>query len=159
MNTVEQLVAENLSWLRDMALRYCRNGYDAEDLAGETAEKLLRHRGKYDARKSFRAWALTIMRNTFITWFNRRRCVPFTGLNDSIHVASPYAADQQMAISAILFAIRQCARRSVAVECVILYAKGYNYGEISAMLGIPLGTVMSRISNGRKMLRDALGLR
>lgn len=45
------------------------------------------------------------------------------------------------------------------MECVILYAKGYNYGEISAMLGIPLGTVMSRISNGRKMLRDALGLR
>lgn len=159
MKTVEQLVAENLGWLRNAALRYCRDLCDAEDLAGETAEKLLRHSGKYDARKSFRPWALAIMRNIFITQCNRRKCVPFTGLNDSSHVASPYAADQQMVISAILSAIRQCARRSVAVECVILYAKGYNYGEISAMLGIPLGTVMSRISNGRKMLRDALGLR
>lgn len=52
--------------------------------------------------------------------------------------------------------IRECARKSVAIECVILYAKGYNYDEISKMLRIPKGTVMSRISNGRKMLREAL---
>lgn len=156
MNTVEQLVAENLGWLRNAALRYCRDLCDAEDLAGETAEKLLRHSGKYDARKSFRPWALAIMRNTFITQCNRRKCVPFSPLDDNYPAVSPYIADQQMAISAILSAVRRYARKSIAVECVILYAKGYNYGEISSMLGIPVGTVMSRISNGRKMLRKAL---
>ena len=159
MKTVEQLVAENLGWLRNAALRYCRDLCDAEDLAGETAEKLLRHSGKYDARKSFRPWALAIMRNTFITQYNRQKCVPFTLLDDNCRAASPYLSDQRMAVTAIFSVIRKYARKSVAVECVILYAKGYNYGEISAMLGIPLGTVMSRISNGRKMLRDALGLR
>lgn len=156
MKTVEQLVAENLGWLRNAALRYCRDLCDAEDLAGETAEKLLRHGGKYDARKSFRPWALAIMRNTFITQCNRQKCVPFTLLDDCYPAVSPYLADQRMAVSAILSAIRKYARKSVAVECVVLYAKGYGYCEIAAMLGIPLGTVMSRISNGRKMLRKAL---
>lgn len=156
MKTVEQLVVENLGWLRNVALRYCRDMYDAEDLAGDTVEKLLRHRGKYDVMKSFRPWALAVMRNTFITQYNRRKCVPFTLLDDSCHAVSPYIADQQMAVSAILSAIRKYARKSVAVECVILYAKGYCYCEIAVMLGIPLGTVMSRISNGRKMLRKAL---
>ncbi len=77
-------------------------------------------------------------------------------MDDDYTYASPYLADQEMAISHILSIVRECARKSVAIECVILYAKGYNYDEISKMLGIPKGTVMSRISNGRKMLREAL---
>ena len=96
------------------------------------------------------------MRNTFITQYNRRKCVPFTGMDDDYSYASPLTAEQDMAISHILATVRECARKSVAIECVILYAKGYNYDEISKMLGIPKGTVMSRISNGRKMLREAL---
>ncbi|NBJ08313.1 hypothetical protein D1647_19345 [Alistipes sp. Z76] len=67
-------------------------------------------------------------------------------------------ADQELALSHILSAVRDCARKSVAIECVVLYAKGYNYDEISRMLGIPKGTVMSRISNGRKMLKESLEL-
>ena len=156
MKTVEQLVAANFGWLRNAALRYCRNFDDAEDLAVETAEKLLRHKGKYDAEKNFRPWALTVMRNTFITQYHRRKCIPFTSLDDGCRAVSSYLADQQMAVSAILSAIRKYTRKSVAVECVVLYAKGYNYCEIAAMLDIPIGTVMSRISNGRKMLRKAL---
>lgn len=156
MKTVEQLVVDNIGWLMKVALRYCHDKYDAEDLTGETVEKLLRYKEKFDVVKNFRPWAKTILYNTFVTHYNRQKCVPFSSLDDNYPVVSPYIADQQMAISAILSAVRQYARKSIAVECVILYAKGYNYGEISAMLGIPLGTVMSRISNGRKMLRKAL---
>ena len=70
--------------------------------------------------------------------------------------SSPIAADHRESINRILSAIRRCARESIAIECVVLYAKGYTYKEISGILGIPIGTVMSRISNGRKMLRDVL---
>ena len=75
---------------------------------------------------------------------------------DDYSYTSPYRADQELEITHILSTVRECARKSVAIECVILYAKGYNYDEIAKMLGIPKGTVMSRISNGRKMLREAL---
>lgn len=153
---IEHLVVENISWLRRKALLFSHNEFDAEDLASETIEKILGSRDRFDSRKDFRPWALTIMRNTFITQYNRRKCVPFTGLDDDYSYASPYRADQELEISRILSIVRDCARKSVAIECVILYAKGYNYDEIAEMLGIPKGTVMSRISNGRKMLRDAL---
>jgi len=96
------------------------------------------------------------MRKTFITQYNRRKCVPFIDMDDYYKFSSPYRADDELTISQILATIRECARKSVAIECVILYAKGYNYDEISKMLRIPKGTVMSRISNGRKMLREAL---
>lgn len=157
MMKLEHLVTENISWIRRKAQLLCPNEYDAEDLASETVEKILRSRDKFDSKKDFRPWALTVMRNTFITWYNRRMCVPFMRMDDDFSYASPYLADQEMAVSHILSAIRDCARKSVAIECVVLYAKGYNYEEISQMLGIPKGTVMSRISNGRKMLREALG--
>ncbi len=153
---VERLVVENIAWLRRKAHLYCPNDFDAEDLAEETIEKILRSRDRFDSRKDFRPWALIIMRNTFITRYNRLKCVPFTGMDDDYTYTSPYLADQEMAISHILSIVRECARKSVAIECVILYAKGYNYDEISKMLVIPKGTVMSRISNGRKMLREAL---
>lgn len=153
---IEHLVIDNITWLRKKAQQFCPNEFDAEDLASETIEKLLRSRDRFDSRKDFRPWALTVMRNTFITQYNRRKCVPFTGINDDYSYASPLNAEQDMAISHILSTVRECARKSIAIECVILYAKGYNYEEISKMLGIPKGTVMSRISNGRKMLREAL---
>lgn len=153
---IEHLVVDNITWLRLKARLFCPNEFDAEDLASETIEKILRSSDRFDSRKEFRPWALTVMRNTFITQYNRRKCVPFTGMDDDYSYASPFMADQEIAISHILATVRACARKSIAIECVILYAKGYNYDEISKMLGIPKGTVMSRISNGRKMLREAL---
>lgn len=154
---LEHHLIENLNWLRRKARTFCPNEFDADDLASETVEKILRSHDRFDSKKDFRPWALAVMRNTFITLYNRRKCVPFTGMDDDYSYASSYYSDHDIAISHILSTVRDCARKSVAIECVLLYAKGYNYEEISQMLGIPKGTVMSRISNGRKMLREALG--
>lgn len=153
---IEHLVVDNIAWLRNRAMLFCQNEVEAEDLAGETIEKILRNRDRFDPCKSFRPWALTVMRNTFITQYNRRKCVPFTDMDEDYAYTSPYTAEQRLELSHILYTLRACARKSVAIECVILYAKGYNYEEIAELLDIPKGTVMSRISNGRKMLRNAL---
>lgn len=155
---IEHLIVSNYSWIQMKARLFCHNRYDADDLAGDTIEKILRSRDKYDSRKDFRPWALTVMRNTYITQYNRRKCVPFVNMEDDYTYASPYCAHQELEMSRILSKVRECARKSVAIESVILYAKGYNYNEIAQILGIPIGTVMSRISNGRKMLRDALDI-
>ena len=146
---LEHLVIENLTWINRKARQYYSDEFDAEDLASETIEKILRSKTKFDAAKSFRPWALAIMQNTYIG---------FTCMDDDFAAVSPYMADQHLTIRALLSVIRECSRKSVAVECVILYAKGYNYDEISRLLSIPIGTVMSRISNGRKMIHAALGL-
>lgn len=48
--------------------------------------------------------------------------------------------------------IRRCFRKSHRIDCVIYFVKGYSYDEISEFLNIPVGTVKSRISYGRKQL-------
>ena len=75
---LEHLVIENLTWINRKARQYYSDEFDAEDLASETIEKILRSKTKFDAAKSFRPWALAIMQNTYITQYNRRKCIGFT---------------------------------------------------------------------------------
>ena len=96
------------------------------------------------------------MENTYITQYNRRKCVLFTGLDGYDSCGGGDRTDQLASVSRILSVIRECGRKSKCIECVLLYAKGYSYDEISCMLNIPIGTVKSRISSGRKILRDNL---
>lgn len=155
---VEQLLTENVAWLIRRAHRYYANDYDAEDLASDTAEKILRHKYAFDSAKSFRPWALVIMHNTYITQYNRRQCVPFVGLDEACHCLSGYEADGGIRLKQLLEAVKLQYAKSRNIECVVLYALGYEYAEISKMLDIPIGTVMSRMSNGRKMLAKALNV-
>jgi RNA polymerase sigma-70 factor (ECF subfamily) len=96
------------------------------------------------------------MTNIFITQYNRRQCVMFTSL-DSYH---PYRdsdhADQLAAVNRIMSVVKECSMKSCCIESVMLYADGYSLVEIADILQIPVGTAKSRISSGRKMLRDAL---
>lgn len=155
---VEQLVIENVAWLLRKAHRYYANDFDAEDLAGDTIEKILRNKHSFNFSKSFRPWALVIMHNTYITQYNRRQCVPFVCIDEAWSCFSDYEADLDIRLKYILRVVREQAVRSKNIECVVLYALGYEYAEISKMLCIPKGTVMSRVSNGRKMLAKAFNV-
>ena len=79
----------------------------------------------------------------------------FTGYDEYAPYQGNDYADQRASIDRLLSIIRDCNRKSCCIECVLLYAKGYNYEEISDKIGIPVGTVKSRISAGRQMLRKA----
>lgn len=154
---IEELVIEHAAWIHQKALRYEADRYEADDLASETIYKCLSQGSRFDTSRSFKPWALTIMENTYITRYNRRRCVLFTGIDDFDPHSDSDSADQLVSVRRILSVIRQCARQSCCIDSVILYAKGYSYDEISVMEGIPIGTVKSRVAAGRKMIRLALG--
>lgn len=85
-------------------------------------------------------------------------CVPFVPLNEDLDSLSDVCADSAALIHDILLAVGRASGGTVGVECVMLYAQGYSYGEIATMVGINLGTVKSRISTGRAAIRHALGL-
>ncbi|MCM1337702.1 MAG: RNA polymerase sigma factor [Candidatus Amulumruptor caecigallinarius] len=138
------------------AHRYCQDMNDADDLASETIYKCLSQGRRFDTAKSFKPWALTIMENTYITQYNRRRCVMFTSLEGYDAYSETDRADQRVAIDKILSVVEECSRKSRCIECVMLYADGYSIKEIAERLDIPVGTVKSRISAGRKMLRDEM---
>lgn len=153
---IDDLVVRHVDWLRLKARKYYTDSIDADDLASETIYKCLSQGRRFDSERSFKPWALTIMENTFITQYNRRRCVLFTQYHDTEPDIAQVHADQLASVRRILSIVRDCARKSRCIECVLMYAKGYGYDEISMMVGIPVGTVKSRISAGRKILREAL---
>lgn len=154
---VEDLVVKNVDWFAMKARHYYPyDTHEAEDLASETMFKCLNQARKFDRERDFKPWALTIMHNTFITAYNRRKCVMMRAIEETDVVPSYDHADQRASVKRILSVIRECGRKSANIECVLLYAEGYDYHEIADKLGIPYGTVKSRVANGRKMLREAL---
>lgn len=152
----DDVVAAHLGWLARLAFRFFSRKADAEDLAQETLCRICANRDKFDAERDFKPWALTVMANIFRTWTRRRSLVSFLPLDCSPAVPCPLRADGAAMARDVLSAIRECARMSVGVECVLLYAKGYAYEEIARMVGIPPGTVKSRVSSGRRALRGFL---
>lgn len=153
---VEDLVIAHAGWFRKKARRYYDNESDADDLAGESIYKCLSQARRFDKTKNFKPWATVIMENTFKTQYTRRKCILFTGYEDCYPYLGSDYADQKASINRILSIVRDCGRKSHSIECVLLYAKGYSYDEIADIIGIPIGTVRSRIFTGRKMIRDAI---
>ncbi len=154
---IEEIVIDHIGWIRKKARYYYQDNDDADDLASETICKCLSEGSRFDASRSFKPWAHTIMENTYKMQYNRRKCVPFVGYDEIGTALSSLRTDQLAIFHSALSMVRKCMKDSCCIECVLLYAKGYDYSEIAAMLRIPEGTVKSRISAGRKMLRKALG--
>ena len=153
---IEDLVVKHAGWIRRKARRYYAAEFDADDLASETIYKCLSQARRFNHDMSFKPWALAIMENTYITQYNRRKCVLFTDYEDDDPYMGEEYADQRASVNRILSIVRDCGRKSCCIESVLLYAKGYSYDEIAEKIGIPVGTVKSRVSAGRKMLREAL---
>jgi RNA polymerase sigma-70 factor, ECF subfamily len=166
----EAFRAEVLTFLQPLygtALRLTRNRADAEDLVQDTLVKAFRFADRFAAGTNLKAWLYTILHNT---WRNRRRDAaraqvdvdserveeaaaapggPTAGdTPERILLRSTLDADLQAALDALPDAFRQAVWLRDVEE--------FSYAEIAAMLEIPIGTVMSRISRGRRLLYDRL---
>lgn len=153
----EKELSDLYPWMLRMARRFYYSIPDAEDLAGETIYKMLVNREKFDYERDMKPWCLAVMQNTYITQYNRNSLIYFsnyTGLERS----SLFDALNSILMKDILAVIHRVSQKSCCIECVIYCAKGYSYDEISEILNIPVGTVRSRISFGRKLLTDELDL-
>ncbi len=152
----DDVVIGHLGWIARIAFRFCKNKCDADDLAQETLCRIYANRMKFDNARDFKPWALTVMTNLFKTQRARKECVPFMALADDLDTPASSMADNLANYNDILEAVRRSSRVAVGVQCVLLYAEGYSYDEISGMLGIRTGTVKSRIAAGRAAIRNAL---
>lgn len=82
---IADLVVKHTGWIRRKARQFYADRCEADDLASETIYKCLCNANRYNPEMSFKPWALAIMSNIYITQYNRRRCVLFTGLDDHTH--------------------------------------------------------------------------
>lgn len=155
----EQSLLDIYPWIFRVAKRFCSSTQDAEDLASDTVYKILQNRDKFDCSKPMKPWCIAVMQNTYITRYNRNSLIHFTGY-DSVEegIALDYTYESVL-FNDLLLAISRCAQKTCCIDSVMYYAEGYSYDEISEILNIPVGTVRSRISSGRKFILQEIGCR
>jgi RNA polymerase sigma-70 factor (ECF subfamily) len=154
-----------LDGLYGTGLRLTRNPADAEDLVQDTYLKAFRAREQFEPGTNLKAWLFTILHNTFLN--RRRRAVkePVAVESDEIErmaadlPGTPQTPEQILLrdtldadLQAALDALPEAFRRAVWLRDV----EEFSYAEIAAMLEVPIGTVMSRISRGRRLLYEHL---
>ncbi len=159
-----EIVEPELPILLRAARGLTKSNADAEDLVQETLIRAFKAILQFDGAHP-RAWLLTILRNTNVNMNRRRRPIllddwnlwedaaPAFG-NDHGSSAEDTAIGRSLSLE-IQNGIRDLDPRFREV-LFIVDIQGFNYSECAALLGVPLGTVMSRLSRARKRLREHL---
>jgi RNA polymerase sigma factor (sigma-70 family) len=159
----EQLALPLLPSLYNHAVWLSRNPVEAEDLVQEAISKAIRAFDSFEQGTNFKAWIMRILRNTFLTSRTGIATARTVFLEDHPHLmdtsdASPgpeenlIRLDNRAAVEAALMQLEP-PLREVLLLCDVEEMK---YREIAVILDIPIGTVMSRISRARRVLRRFL---
>jgi RNA polymerase sigma-70 factor (ECF subfamily) len=153
------------------ALRMTRNRADAEDLVQETYLRAFRAWDRFEPGTNLKAWLFKILTNLFITGYRQRQREPVIVSTDDAADFDLYRnlgfAEPEVARSAEAVVLESLVDEEVtqalsdlpeAFRVVVLLAdvEGFSYREIADMVGVPIGTVMSRLHRGRKALQKAL---
>lgn len=146
------------------ALRLTRNEADAQDLVQDTYLKAFRSSGQFEAGTNLRGWLFTILHNTFLNQRRDRGRSPIDADSEAVEQApdtrTAAANPEELLLRDTMDADLQAALDSLPPayrEAVWLRdVEQFSYDEIAGIVGVPIGTVMSRISRGRKALYDDL---
>ena len=162
-----QAALSHLDSLYGTALRLTRRAPDAEDLVQDTYLKAFRSAHQFETGTNLKAWLFTILHNTFrnVRRHDGRNPVdvdsdaveravdetPGTQSPEQILTRATLDADLQQALDALPDAFRQAVWLRDVEEL--------SYAEMATVLDVPIGTVMSRISRGRRALSEGLQTR
>jgi len=168
--TFSSLVEPHLPSLFSTALRMTHNKTDAEDLVQDTLFKAFRALEQFQENTNFRAWIFRIMVNTFITGYRKAVKQPqkisyddmeefflYKRLDEQIELQETskedfldnfFDDDIKEALENLPYQFRL-----VVLLCDV---EGFSYNEIASIIDTPLGTVMSRLYRGRKLLQRYL---
>ena len=158
----EKLALPLLDALYNFARWLAHDQSEAEDLVQETFAKGLRGFDSFTPGTDFRAWMFRILRNTFLTsrtGLQAKLTVPLEA-EEEAHVAVTWETPESLALARASREALQSALEALPVhyrEVVLLCeVEEMKYSEIADVLGLPIGTVMSRLSRGRRALRRLL---
>jgi RNA polymerase sigma-70 factor, ECF subfamily len=167
----EEQAMEHIDGLYRTALRLTRNPADAEDLVQETYLRAFRFRDRFQPGSNLRAWLFKILSNAAISRFRHvSHEVGDTSLDDmgefdlyARAADAPSAMGESAEETALSSILDVDIRRAIEnlpepfrLAVILSDVEGFSYKEIAEMLDVPLGTVMSRLFRGRRLLRQEL---
>ncbi len=156
--------------LKNTAFRLTKDSMEADDLLQEALFKAYKGMGSFQPGTNFRAWIFRILVNTYLTHYRKKSKQPvkvsYDDMEDfSLYQKSDYDFNAEIvnaeSVNGELFEdeIQMVLDKMPYYFrlVVMLYdIEGFSYSEISKMVDIPVGTVMSRLNRGRKLLRQKL---
>ncbi|RAL24928.1 RNA polymerase subunit sigma-24 [Lujinxingia litoralis] len=166
----EETALPHLDELYATALRYTKNEKDAEDLVQETFIKAYTNWHRFEQGTNCRAWLFTILTNTFINKYRRKKKEREILNADDLRPIEEnffnrertefYNSPERESINKAFTSELQDALGQLSEEfrtvVVLADLNDFSYKEIAHILDCPVGTVMSRLFRGRKMMRELL---
>ena len=152
------------------ALRMTRNPADAQDLVQETFVKAYAAFRQFEQGTNLKAWLYRILTNTFINTYRKKQREPYHSNVDELEdwqlggaastTASAGRSAEAEAIDHLPDSAVKQALQSIPEDfrMAVYFAdvEGFSYQEIADIMKTPIGTVMSRLHRGRRMLREQL---
>jgi RNA polymerase sigma-70 factor (ECF subfamily) len=159
-SSFEDQLAALLPRLRRFAHALSRDSTDADDLAQTTIERALKSRDQWQQGTRLDSWCYRIMRNLWIdtSRARARKSAREAPEEEGLDVGEDPrdAMDAAMDLKRIMAAMTQLPDEQREIVALIL-VEGFGYREVSEMLGLPIGTVSSRLVRGRAALLAMVG--
>lgn len=156
---IDQYIRQYGKRLYGLCLSLCANSFDADDLYQETWIKVVKNISQYDSSKEFEPWLTKICVNTYRNVLRRLARSPLldfktTEEKDTLLCAIPDTTENQDYSSHYEAIDRLPEKYRIAV--ILFYFRDMDIAATAHVMGLPEGTVKSRLSKARKLLKEVL---
>lgn len=156
MTTIEfnSLLVRESATLKGFAYNLTRDSEDASDLIQDTVLKAIQYRTQYVRAGNFKAWLITIMKNTFINNYRRKK-LKYNSINEIAYLSdTKHNATESMINAKDIEKKIQDLNDEFKLP-LERFINGYKYHEIAEEMKLPIGTVKSRIFFARNKIKNA----
>ena len=156
MDDLEKLIVQQIPGLRRYARALTNDAERADDLVQDCLERAWSRIGLWHRERNIRPWLFTIMHNIFANdarRYSRAQLIPLSKLEQSDEHSSAHEAELNLRDLKTALAALPIEQRQVIL---LVGLEALRYDEVARILDVPIGTVMSRLSRGRKRLRQLL---
>jgi len=153
-----QPITEHIPSLRRYARALTGDAWAADDLVQDTLERACSKWSLWTAGTDLRAWLFTLMHNVFVNQVRRSVRQAAAGVSVDVDdvqaelVAADAATDQSLDLQRCLLRLPDDQRAVL----LLVSLQDMSYEEVARVTGVPIGTVMSRLSRGRSRLRELM---
>lgn len=156
---IDQYIRQYGKRLFGLCMTLCADPYEAEDLYQETWLKVVRNISRYDPAREFEPWLTKICVNTYRNTLRRIARSPVLNFRDTREkdtMMQSVPAPEKKDYEPLYEAVRNLPEK-MRLTVVLFYFEDMDIRSAAEVLGVPPGTVKSRLSKARKLLKEVLG--